>query len=264
MDMTNVLRDAFANARDVLFPQACGLCRVETSASQTLCPDCWAEIVFLDHGGCSKCSRPLPGTDEADPICEECLRHPPVWDRGQAVFQYEGAGRRLVLGLKHGDRLDLAPMLSGWMARAGRDLLARSELIIPVPLHWTRRLKRRTNQSAVLAQRLAGQGPHPARFAPRGLLRMRKTGTQDGKNHEARVRNVEGAMCPGPDARDIAGKRVLLVDDVMTTGATLNAAARICLDAGAASVNILVLALVVRDETSYIAREPEDESDETS
>jgi predicted amidophosphoribosyltransferase len=262
--MRLAVRSAVAAIRETLFPPSCPTCGNETAVPRTLCATCWRDMAFLDGRGCRHCSRPIPGLapGDPDPICDECLRHRREWDRGRAAFRYEGPGRRLVLGLKHGDRLDTVPMLGGWLLRAGRELVEDADLIAPVPLHWTRRLKRRANQSAEIARWLAGAADKRAAYAPRLLLRRRRTESQDGKDREGRVANVEGALSLGPDARGIAGRRVLLVDDVLTTGATLNAAARLCLGGRARAVDVLVLALVARDEPPYLRRTTQDEARE--
>ena len=264
MGLARQLGIAAGAATEILFPPTCPVCRIETGVARMLCPDCWQGVAFLGSAGCGKCGRPVLGAqpDEDDLLCDDCLRHPPVWRHGTAVFHYADNGRRLVLSLKHGDRLDLAPMLGDWLYRAGRTLVDEADLIAPIPLHWTRRLKRRTNQAAVLAQAVTLRADRihgSPKFAPRLLLRTARTQSQDGKNREARTLNIHDAFVPGPNAADLHGKRVLLIDDVLTTGATLNEAARVCLGHGAASVDILVLALVVAEEYPYIPPKSEDE-----
>ena len=239
---------------DALFPPACPVCRGETATGQTLCPACWAETAFLTGNGCITCGREIPGLGGNDTgfHCDTCQAHPPLWDRGAAVFAYEGTGRRLVLGLKHGDRLDMLPMLTGWMLRAGRGLVAEADLVIPVPMHWTRRLKRRFNQSAELARSLCQAAGRPEAFAPGHLRRTRRTASQDGRDRAGRAENIRGCIGIAGDGGDLAGRRVLLIDDVLTTGATLNAVAGVCRLAGASAVDILVLALVSFDEAPYL------------
>jgi len=246
-----------AGARDALFPPACPACRAETASPGSLCPACWADTRFLSGPGCSACGRPIPGLARPEPgiLCDTCQAHPPVWDRGAAVFAYQGAGRRLVLALKHGDRLDMLPMLGGWMLRAGRVLAGEAELVVPVPMHWTRRIRRRFNQSAELARALALAAGKPGSFAPNLLCRARRTPSQDGRDRAAREANLRGAIRPGRGAARMQGRRVLIVDDVLTTGATLNAAATAALEAGAAEVDVLVLALVSFEELPYL-RDP--------
>jgi ComF family protein len=240
---------------DALFPPACPACRGETATGQTLCPACWSETAFLTGNGCVTCGREVPGLGSADThfSCDTCQAHPPLWNRGAAVFAYEGAGRRLVLGLKHGDRLDMLPMLAGWMLRAGRGLAAEADLVIPVPMHWTRRLKRRFNQSAELARAVSHAAGRPGAYDPGLLRRNRRTASQDGRDRASRAENLKDAigLAPGAAAR-IAGRRVLLVDDVLTTGATLNAAATVCNEAEASAVDIIVLSLVSFDEAPYL------------
>lgn len=246
---------------EALYPPACPLCRADTSETGQLCPTCWADVAFIDGIGCRHCSRPILGATRDDPylICEDCLRHPPMWAEGRAVFLYEGAGRRIVLGLKHGDRLDLVPGLARAAVRTGADLIAKADLIVPVPLHWTRRLKRRGNHAAWLARAIASQGRNRKAYAPRAVLRTRRTLSQDGKSRDQRAANMANAFKVNAQ---LAGRHILLIDDVLTTGATLNAITSVCLQAGAAQVDILVLALVHRDQTSYIAPKDKDEADE--
>jgi predicted amidophosphoribosyltransferase len=240
---------------DALFPPACPACRGETATGHTLCPACWTGTAFLSGKGCVTCGREVPGLGGNDTgfICDTCQANPPLWDRGAAVFAYEGAGRRLVLGLKHGDRLDMLAMLAGWMLRAGKPLITEADLVIPVPMHWTRRMGRRFNQSAELARASCRAAGRAEAFAPDLLRRVRRTASQFGRDRAGRTENLKGAigLVPGAGAR-IAGRRVLLVDDVLTTGATLNAVAAVCREAEASAVDILVLALVSFDETPYL------------
>lgn len=255
----------FQHAVEAIYPATCPVCRTELSLAQTLCPDCWPMVSFLERGGCGSCGRPLPGVTLSDlHLCDDCLRLTPTWQEGRAAVRYEGAGRRLVLGLKHGDRQDLVPMLADWMLRVGDDLVAKADLIAPVPLHWTRRLRRGANQAAVLARAICQRSGRQQAFAPRLLVRHRKTGSQDGKDRAARQANVAGAFALGPRPLNLEGQRILLIDDVYTTGATLDEAARVCVAAGASRIDILVLALVIGDERPYISPPNEDEDDETS
>ena len=245
--------------KDLIFPPVCPLCREDTTSPDTLCPECWCDMAFLDGAGCRYCGYPIDtgmfGSE--DLVCDDCTRRPKHWQRGRAVFRYEGSGRRLILGLKHGDRMDRVPMLADWTVRAAGPIASEPGVLIPIPLHWKRRLKRRANQVAELSRAIARRCPDLV-HAPLGLRRVRFTGSQDGKDQETRVRNVSDAFVPSRDSRKFLGRRVVLVDDVFTTGATLNEAARVCLDAGAISVDVLVLALVVRDQNPYIGAAQED------
>jgi ComF family protein len=189
---------------------------------------------------------PLPGSDNAEVRCNECLTFPPAWSRGRAVLIYRDTARRLVLALKHGDRLDLVGPASEWMARAAAPLVAPGTVVVPVPVHRWRLMRRRYNQAALLAQGIARRTGRTC--LPGALLRTRPTGSQDGKSREARYANLEGAFRVDPKASGrIAGRPVLLVDDVMTSGATLTGCTDALREAGAADVSTVVLARVARD-----------------
>ena len=160
---------------------------------------------------------PLVGAAGAEDVCESCARHPPAWDRGAAAVIYGGAGRKVVLALKHGDRLDMVRPLAGWMASAGRALLAEADVIAPVPLHWRRLVRRRYNQSAELARRLGRLAGRPV--AADLLVRRRATTPQEGMSRAERVANQAAAFAVNPRrAAALEGRAVLLVDDVLTTG----------------------------------------------
>lgn len=196
---------------------------------------------------CESCGAPLPGLpDRFRSECDDCIATPRPWDAGRAALVYAGSGRRLVLALKHGDRSDIVRPAAEWMARAGAPLLQGNPLIAPVPLHWTRLLKRRFNQSALLAQalgRLTG-----LEHCPDLLIRRRRTPALDGKSRAARFRTMADVIAPHPRrALRAEGRDILLVDDVMTSGATLAAAALACRRAGASDVRMLVLARVTKD-----------------
>lgn len=240
------MRKLGAAALDLLLPPQCLSCRAIVAAPGTLCGACFAKIRFLSAPCCAACGMPFefdPGG--ADALCASCIRDRPAYDRARAVFRYDDASRGLILAFKHGDRIDAAPAYASWLLRAGSELAAVADCIAPVPLHWTRLFRRRYNQSALLANALARLAGRPA--APDLLRRRRRTPSQGGLGRAERIRNVRGAFAVRARP-EIADKRILLVDDVLTTGATVEACARALLKAGASAVDVLTLARVVREE----------------
>lgn len=241
---------------DTLLPPICPVTGAEVGTAGALAPQAWNELAFIATPGCRRCGREIAEITPADPsfVCDTCHAYAHSWDRGRAAFRYEGSGRKLVLSLKHGDRLDLVPLLASWMLRAAKPLVEDADLLLPIPLHWTRRVARRYNQSAELARVISAQAGKPVAFDPFCLARQRRTPKQDGLDREGRIANLEEALCATRRGqRRLPGARVLLVDDVMTTGATLDAATKICLAAGATSVDVVVSALVNFDQAAYVA-----------
>ena len=201
---------------------------------------------FISGTVCEGCGVPLPG--EADGFrleCDSCMRHPRPWNQGRSALLYEGQGRRLVLAFKHGDRTEIADTAAGWLQRASEQLLDGHPLVCPVPLHWTRLLKRKYNQSALLAR---GAGPARGAGALPGPAKTRSANTGAGGENAGSALSDPGLChnCPRGRKARIKGRAVLIVDDVMTSGATLSACTDACLQAGAAEVRVAVLARVTQ------------------
>ncbi|MEO0621158.1 MAG: ComF family protein [Pseudomonadota bacterium] len=250
-----------------VLPAQCPVTGEIVSEPGTIAGEAWRDLGrIVTDARCRSCGREMPGAQPpaiGDPplICEPCHRADHPWERGAAAMRYEGTGRALILALKHGDRLDLVPLLARWMYEAAPELVSEADLILPVPLHWHRLWTRRYNQSAELARKLARLGGKPGAYRPRLLRRARATPSQEGRDREARVANVADAFTLAPgSAQRLAGKRVLLIDDVLTTGATLGACAALCRDAGA-NVDILVSALVTPDPKAYLTLDPDGEEE---
>jgi len=236
------LRRSALGLLDLLLPPRCLACGSTVGSEGELCPSCWRAITFLAPPCCACCGLPFAYDAGADALCAACLRDKPAYDRARAVFRYDEASRGLVLSFKHGDRTHSAPAYGRWMRRAGAALLADADLLVPVPLHWTRLFLRRYNQAALLAHAIhAAGGPH---VAPDWLVRRRRTPSQGRRNSTARAENVRGAFALRP-GRSVAGRRLVLVDDVFTTGATVGECARVLISAGAARVDVLTLARVL-------------------
>ncbi len=253
---------------DLVFPPLCPVTGEETGGHGALAPAAWRELGRIaGPARCDTCGRELPGAPPglSGPalLCDWCVASPRPWDRGAAALRYEGSGRALVLALKRGDRLDLVPLLARWMREARPELVAEADLVIPVPLHRWRLLARRFNQSAELARALCRQAGKPGAHAPRLLRRVRPTPTQSGGRAE-REANLAGAFALGPGAAErIAGRRVLLLDDVMTTGATLAACARAVAPARPAGLDVIVTALVEPRGAPYLTPDRDTEGDPT-
>jgi ComF family protein len=240
------LRACVRRLLDGALPPRCLSCGAIVGDVGTLCSMCWPDVEFISAPFCAACGTPLSAASNADVLlCGSCLAKHPPWRRARAVFRYKGVGRALVLAFKHGDRLDAAPTLARWLARAGAEILAEADMIVPVPLHHRRLFTRRYNQSAVLASAL---GKITGRkVAVDALVRVRPTPTQGGLDRSARAANVRGAIAARRPIR-IGGRRIVVIDDVLTTGATVGVCANALLRAGAVSVDILTLARVTREE----------------
>jgi predicted amidophosphoribosyltransferase len=232
----------------LLYPPQCLCCDTQVAEDFALCPACWRDTPFIAGLVCDLCGTPLPGEGDGQPVhCDDCLRIARPWSQGRAAMRYGGNARKMVLSLKHGDRLDLAAPAARWMARSAGATIEPGVLVAPVPLHWLRLLKRRYNQAALLSTALARHAGLD--HCPDLLIRPHRTPTQEGRNREARFANLAAAIRVNPRRRSALAERpVLLVDDVMTSGATLAAAAEACLAAGAARVSVLVLARVAEDD----------------
>ncbi len=239
-------------ALDFLFPPLCVSCRARVSEPHSLCAQCWRAINFLDGPVCHKCGTPFDVDPGGETVCGACHLKPHDFAMARAVMRYDEASKPLILRFKHSDRLEYAPAFVRWLERSGRALLAETDLIVPVPLHRWRLWTRRYNQAAVLAEKLSRLSSKP--WDALALIRKRSTPSQGAMpSAKARRRNVLGAFRVAPKAADkIKGRTILLVDDVVTTGATLDACTRALKRAGAARVYALTLARVVRTPSADI------------
>ncbi|MCK8463260.1 ComF family protein [Aliiroseovarius sp. S1339] len=231
----------------LLYPPQCISCDAPTDTDFALCGACWRETPFIEGLVCDLCGDPLPGEDDGDAVhCDACLAADRPWSQGRAAMIYKDNARRVILALKHGDRPELARAAAPWLARAAASLLTDDTLIVPMPIHWSRLLRRRYNQSVELAHALA-KTLH-VDHAPDALVRPKRTQPHDGMDVDARYANMQGAIWPHPKKGGaLSGRDILLLDDVMTSGASFDAATRACFDAGANHVSVLALARVTRD-----------------
>jgi ComF family protein len=242
--VVDTLRGAGRFVLDAALPPLCPACRDPVAEPGGLCPACWAKLSFIAPPYCERLGIPFAYDPGAGILSAEAIADPPAYRCARAAVRYDEIARRLVHALKFGDRIDLAPTLGRWMALAGATLLANADALVPVPLHWRRLWARRFNQSAALAKVISRESGIAVAHA--ALARVKATVQQVGLTRSERAVNVQGAFrVPERSRAEVVGRRLILVDDVLTTGATIDACARILLRAGAAQVDVLVFARVV-------------------
>ncbi|GAB4145466.1 MAG: ComF family protein [Sphingomonadales bacterium] len=232
-------------ALDAVLPPRCLGCGDLVPDPGRLCAPCWSQLQFITAPACSHCGEPFELPVAGLRRCGACIGRPPLYDQARAALVYDDFARRLIIGFKHHDRTEHVPLLARWLAQAGHEMLAEAELILPVPLHHWRLWRRRFNQAALLAQALGGLSNRPVALDL--LRRVRPTPSQARLNARQRRRNVRAAFQLAPGQADrLAGRRVVLIDDVMTTGATVEACARALRRGGVAWIGVLTVARVVR------------------
>jgi ComF family protein len=236
---------------DLVFPPRCPLCGAGLAAQTGLCAECWSGLAVPGNPSCAACQRPLEAGAEAGTLCAPCLANRPRHDGIAAGTLYNDTSRRLVLALKHGHRMALAPLLARMIAAQLPDEVGPGWLLVPVPLHRWRLWSRGFNQSALLAHELAKRSG--AGLLVDGLTRTKRTPTLGGLGRNARARALSGAIAVNPArANQVAGARILLVDDVLTSGATSDACVRALKRGGAERVVIACFARVL-DEALHLA-----------
>jgi ComF family protein len=245
--VTSLTRHALscgARLADLVLPPRCLACFVEAGSHGGLCAPCWAGLPLIERPFCERLGLPFAYDHGEGMLSAQAIAQPPAFGRSRSAARYEGTAVDLVHRLKFGDRVDIAPLMGRLMARAGADILGTADLIVPVPLHRLRLWRRRFNQAALLADEIARVAA--IRHDPFLLARRRRTERQVGLTRGERARNVQGAFAVEEGRRPaLLDRRIVIVDDVLTTGATAEAAARTLLRCGAASVDVLTFAMVV-------------------
>ncbi len=229
-----------------VYPAQCVSCDAQTADDHGLCGICWRDTQFIHGLTCDACGTPLMDRGAGPLHCDDCMTIARPWVQGRSALVYDGIARRMVLNLKHGDRTDLALPAAKWMLHAGRHIVSTGMIVVPVPVHWTRLVARRYNQAALLSRLIARglDGIH----VPDALVRRVRTTKMEAVGRDARFAALHGALTHNPRrAPLLAGREVLIVDDVMTSGATLTAATEAAYAAGADRVCMLTLARVVKE-----------------
>lgn len=243
-DIKGLAQTALQWPARMLFPPVCAGCRRHVSLPGVLCGDCWPKLRLLERPWCPVMGTPFTHEMGEGFLSAEAIADPPPFERARAAAAYSGVARQMVQALKYSDRTDLAPWMANWMARAGAELLEEADVIVPVPLHWRRFFRRKFNQSAELGRALAIRSE--LRFLPQAVQRVKMTRQQVGLERADREENVRAAFqVPQRAEIDIAGRRILVVDDVYTTGATVRAVAKALKRKGAGAVDVLTFARVL-------------------
>jgi ComF family protein len=243
-------RSAVRRVLDLALPPLCAACR-EPVDGRGLCPSCWSKLSFITRPYCERLGTPFVYDPGPGILSMEAIADPPAYNRARAAVHFDEISRALVHALKYGDRLDLAPMMGRWLGRAGAELLVDAEALVPVPLHWRRLWARRFNQSAMLAVAVSRQTGVPV--VTGALKRVKPTAQQVGLSRTERAANIQGAFrVPNDGKAAVTGRRLVLVDDVLTSGATVDGCARALLRAGATNVDVLVFARVAEPARTSI------------
>ncbi|MEK6746240.1 MAG: ComF family protein [Pseudomonadota bacterium] len=230
---------------NLLFPPQCLNCECRVPTHGTLCIPCWQQIHFITEPMCHACGLPFDYDIGDGALCGACMHKHPDYNHARAVFRYDEHSRKLITRFKYSDHTQLAKIYGTWLMGTGGKLLEQSDMIIPVPLHYFRFLHRRFNQSALLAHTLSKKSS--VKCLPNALIRTRKTTPQTGLTRKQRETNVKGAFTINKrSVRVIKGKNILLIDDVFTTGSTIEQCTKVLLKAGAAQVNVLTLARAIK------------------
>ena len=240
------MKGLFHKFLDVLIPPVCTLCNEPVSENATLCPECFSKLRFITKPHCKICGRPFEFSVSEETICAECLVSQPLFTKARSVVIYDDMARKLVLAFKNGDKLYIAPLLTKLMAQVASEFIEEVDVVMPIPLHRWRLLKRKYNQSAILARKLARH--FHKTYNPDVLKRVRSTPNQGHLSARERKKNVANAFRVRK-GETVKGKTVLLVDDVLTTGATTNECSRMLLKAGVKQVYVLTFASTVLDKT---------------
>lgn len=234
------------NFFNLLLPPRCFNCGDLAKASNQLCGPCWKSLNFITSPYCDQCGHPFV-VDESYLICGECMANPPLFTKGRTAFRYDSLIRESILKFKHGDATYLAKPFGKWLSRAAEDILPHCDVIIPVPLHRFRLLKRRYNQATLLSREVSNFSNIP--LLTNALVRNKYTESQHGKSRRSREKNVQSVFeLKSKYLPSIIKKSVLLIDDVWTTGATLNACVKTLKKVGAKDVYVLTLARVIKSE----------------
>jgi ComF family protein len=236
---------------DLVLPHRCAACGDVVDGDPGFCPDCFRDLRFITSPACAQCGVPFEIPVVASTRCGDCLISPPSWSAARAVWRYDGSARTPILSLKYGDRTDLVAMFARHLQRLMADLPISDAILVPIPLHRWRLFQRTFNQSGLLAQGLGKRSGLPV--SQTVLRRIKRTQPQQGLTRSQRQKNVQAAFQVHPVGKHmIQGKTIILVDDVLTTGATAEAAAKALLRAGAADIKLLTLARVVNIGTRAI------------
>jgi ComF family protein len=230
-------------ALDVVLPPLCLACRTRIMEHDALCPACWRQIDFIRPPLCDRLGVPMPFDIGGPMLSAAAVADPPDYDRARAVARFDGLMRVLIHAFKFHDSHNARRLFGRWLAEAGSELLADAELLVPVPLARWRLLARRFNQAQILAAETGRRAGKPV--SPFALVRTRSTAHQVGLSRTQRRRNVAGVFrVPAGELAKVSGKAIVLIDDVITSGATASAAAAALKRAGARRVDVLALALV--------------------